>query len=62
MNLQVIKGKDLTSEQRAMLKFNGMKNESWVNNHSFNFIDGVPAKEGSGLYYPICNSLSHLPS
>lgn len=62
LNLQLIKGSELTAVQKSMLKFNGMKNEAWVNNHSFYFIDKKPATEESGFYYPVCKSLSHLES
>ena len=50
MNIELIKGTELTDEQKAMLKFNGMKNPEWVNNHEFYFIDGKPASEDSGYY------------
>ena len=61
MNIELIKGTELTQEQKEMLKFNGMKNPGFVANHSFYFIDGEPAKIDSGYYYPVCHSLSHLP-
>jgi hypothetical protein len=61
MTKQLIKGSQLTKEQKSMLKFKGMQNEAWVNNHSFYFIDNKPATTESGLYYPVCNSLTHLP-
>ena len=57
---KLIKGSDLTAEQKAMLKFNGMSRQSFVNNHSFWFTDGKPSTD-AGHYYPVCNSLSHLP-
>ena len=56
----LIKGSELTDEQKAMLKFNGMKNPEFVANHSFWFKDGKPATEDRFLY-PVCHSLSHLP-
>jgi hypothetical protein len=61
MNIELIKGKDLTQERKEMLKFKGMKNPEWVENHEFYFIDGKPADVNSGYYYPVCKSLSHLP-
>jgi hypothetical protein len=61
MNIELIKGTELTDEQKAMLEFNGMKNPEWVNNHEFYFIDGKPASKDSGYYYPVCKSFSWLP-
>lgn len=57
----LIKGSDLTQDQAKQLVFKGMSNTEWVNNHGFWFKDGKPAAEGSGYYYPVCKSLSHLP-
>jgi len=54
--MKIINGKDLTDEQKAMLKFNGMKNPEFVENHSFYFDNNKPV-EGK---YPVCHSLSHL--
>lgn len=56
----LVKGSDLTDEQKAMLKFNGMKNPEWVSCHSFWFKDGRPSTEDD-YYYPVCKSLSFLP-
>jgi hypothetical protein len=60
---KLIKGFNLTNDQKQVLKFNGMKNAEWVNSHSFYFTaDGVhPAPADSDYYYPICNSLNFLP-
>ena len=57
----LIKGSELTTEQRNMLKFNGMSNPEWVSNHSFWFKNGKPC-EDDGFKYPHCHSLSHLPN
>ena len=57
---QLIKGEDLTIEQRSKLKFNGMNNPAWIKNHSFWFKNGSPSQD-QGYYYPVCKSLSHLP-
>lgn len=56
----LIKGENLSTEQKAMLKFNGMKNPEFIKNNSFWFKDGKPSTE-KGFYYPVCHSLSHLP-
>jgi hypothetical protein len=56
----LIKGKDLSPEQKSLLKFNGMSKPEFVKNHSFWFKDGKPSTE-EGYYYPVCHSLSHLP-
>lgn len=61
MDIQLIKGTNLSDEQKGMLQFNGMKNPEFVKNHNFYFIDGKPADINSGYYYPVCKSLSHLP-
>jgi len=55
--MKLINGRNLTDEQKAMLKFNGMKNPLFILNHSFYFQNNKPA-EGK---YPVCHSLSHLP-
>lgn len=57
----LIKGEQLTEEQKSMLKFKGMKNPEFVKCHSFYFIDGLPASKESGYFYPVCNSLEFLP-
>ncbi len=57
---KLILGSDLSDEQKALLKFNGMKNPLWINNHSFWFKDGNPSTE-QGFIYPVVNSFSHLP-
>jgi hypothetical protein len=57
---QLIKGTDLTIEQKSMLKFNGMKKPEFVKNHSFWFKDNKPSTE-EWFYYPVSHSLSHLP-
>lgn len=56
----LIKGENLTHEQRSLLKFKGASNPEWVKNHSFWFKNDKPSQD-DGYYYPICNSLSHLP-
>jgi hypothetical protein len=56
----LIHGKELTNEQKGMLKFNLMKNESAVKCHSFWFKDGKPSTD-EGFYYPVCHSLKFLP-
>jgi hypothetical protein len=56
----LVKGTNLTNEQKNLLKFNGMKNPSFVENHSFWFKDGKPSTE-EGYIYPLCNSLIYLP-
>ena len=58
--LKLIKGTQLTTEQKAMLKFNGMQNPEFVKHNSFWFEDGQPSKN-IGYYYPVCTSLSYLP-
>jgi len=58
-NIKLIKGSDLTLEQKLMLTFNGMQNPEFVRNHSFYFENGRPCKV-MGFYYPVCHSLSHL--
>lgn len=55
MNIQLIKGTDLTTEQKEMLTFRGMQNPEWVSLHSFYFADGKPSKI-EGYYYPVCNT------
>jgi hypothetical protein len=57
---ELVRGKDLTPEQKSRLKFNGMANPEWVANHSFWFKGGEPSSE-EGYVYPVCHSLSHLP-
>jgi hypothetical protein len=59
--LKLIKGTELTIEQKSKLKFNGMQNPMFVKNHSFWFENGMPATT-QGYYYPVCHSLSHLPN
>jgi hypothetical protein len=57
----LVAGKDLTLAQKDQLKFNGMKDTQWVNNHSFYFnADGTKCQE-VGFLFPVCHSLSHLP-
>jgi hypothetical protein len=56
---ELIKGTHLTSEQKNLLKFNGMKNPSFVANHSFWFKGGKPSTE-VGFIYPVSHSFSHL--
>jgi len=60
-NLQLIKGINLTTSQKSMIKFNGMVNPEFIKNHSFWFENGKPSKT-NGHYYPVCHSLSHLPN
>jgi hypothetical protein len=60
-NLELIKGTDLTEEQKNLLDFKGMQNQEWINSHSFYFIDDKPASRDSGYFYPVINSLSFLP-
>jgi hypothetical protein len=60
MEIKLIKGTELTQEQKDMLKFNGMKNENWVKCHSFYFKDGKPCKD-EGYYYPVSHSFEYLP-
>jgi hypothetical protein len=57
---ELIKGINLTSEQKSLLKFNGMQNPSFVENHSFWFKNGKPSTE-AGFIYPVSHSFSHLP-
>lgn len=57
----LLKGSYLSENQKKALKFNGAKNPTWINNHSFWFKDGLPSTE-KGFIYPVCHSLSHLPS
>ena len=56
----LIKGTQLTSEQKALLKFNGMKNPEFVKNNSFWFKDGKPSTD-ENFIYPVSHSFSHLP-
>ncbi len=56
----LIKGTNLTNEQKALLTFRGMANPKFVKNHSFWFCDNKPCNE-QGYIYPVCHSLSHLP-
>ena len=51
----LIKGIELTENQRNLLKFKGMAKESWVKSHSFWFKDNKPASYESGYYYPVCH-------
>lgn len=51
--LELIKGNDLTDDQKAMLKFNGMSDPEWVSIHAFFFENGVPATPISGHHYPV---------
>ncbi len=55
----LIKGTDLTEEQKSLLEFKGMSKPEFVKNNSFWFKDGKPSQE-DGFYYPVCTSLSHL--
>ena len=57
--ITLIKGTDLTTEQKNMLKFFGMAKPEWVENHSFYFEDGKPSKNPA-YYYPVCHALTHL--
>jgi len=57
---ELIKGTHLTSEQKTLLKFNGMKNPLFIANHSFWFKGGKPSNE-IGFIYPVSHSFSHLP-
>ena len=59
MNIQLIKGTDLTTEQKEMLTFRGMQNPEFVKCHSFYFLDGKPSQM-EGYYYPVCHSLSWI--
>lgn len=56
----LIKGKDLTVEQKTLLTFRGMRSQQFVLNHSFWFKNNRPSKE-EGYIYPVCHSLTHLP-
>jgi hypothetical protein len=56
----LIKGIELTDEQKSLLTFRGMSNPKFVKNHSFYFKDGKPSNE-VGFIYPVCHSFSHLP-
>ncbi len=56
----LIKGINLTADQKSLLTFKGMSKTEWVKNHSFWFKDGKPSTE-NGFIYPVSNSLSHLP-
>jgi len=58
----LIKGEQLTSVQKSMLKFKGMQNPDFVRCHSFYFIEDAPASVDSGYFYPVCNSLEFLPN
>ena len=58
--LKLIKGTELTADQKSQLKFNGMQNPEFVKNHSFWFENNKPTKR-IGYSYPVCHSLSHLP-
>jgi hypothetical protein len=60
-NLTLIKGTELTEEQKSLLNFKGMSNQEWIDCHSFYFIDNKPASKDSGYYYPVINSLQFLP-
>lgn len=55
----LIKGVDLTDDQKSMLRFQGMKDSKFVKNHSFWFKNGKPSTE-EGFYYPVVHSFSHL--
>lgn len=48
----LIKGKDLTDEQKAMIKFNGAIFPEWILKHKFWFKNGKPSTE-EGYYYPV---------
>jgi hypothetical protein len=56
----LIKGAELTTEQRADLKFRGMGDPEWVNCQSFWFKDGRPSNE-EGYFYPVATSMNFLP-
>jgi len=58
VEVELIKGSDLTEEQKAMLTFNGMKSPEFVKNHSFYMLENGKPAIGK---YPVCHSLSHLP-
>ena len=60
---KLIKGTDLTNEQKQSLKFVRMNNPTWILYHSFYFTeDGKnPAPLDSGFYYPVAHSLKFLP-
>jgi hypothetical protein len=53
----LIRGSDLTPEQRAQLKWNGAKSPQWVYEHSFWFKNGKPSTD-DGYYYPVFRSLA----
>jgi hypothetical protein len=57
----LIKGADLTRDQKAMLQFKGMSNPEFVIANAFWFKDGKPSTE-EGYFYPVTKSLSkYLP-
>jgi hypothetical protein len=56
----LIRGIDLTQEQKTLITFRGMKYSFFIENHSFWFKDGKPATQ-DGYFFPICHSLSYLP-
>jgi hypothetical protein len=56
----LIKGIELTNEQRSLLKFNLMADDLKVKCHSFWFKNGLPSTE-EGFYYPVCHSFKFLP-
>jgi len=55
----LVKGINLTNEQKSLLTFKGMSNPKFVKNHSFWFKDGKPSTD-ENFYYPISHSFSHL--
>jgi hypothetical protein len=59
---KLIKGTELTQEQRDMLTWRGMKTEGFAECHSFYFKDGKPTtwEEDKEFYYPVCHSLAYL--
>ena len=62
-NYQLIKGTDLTPEQKDVMTWRGMETDGFIECHSFYFKNGKPTtwEEDEGYYYPVCHSLSYLP-
>ena len=52
--MKLIKGKDLTIEQRELIHFIGASDDRWVEKHAFYFENGLPSNV-AGFYYPVIN-------
>ena len=51
----LIKGIELTPAQKAMIRNNNMRDQNWVDGHSFWFKNGVPSPD---LRHPVINQVN----